>query len=136
VGSSLLALQLVKDINAHAPRPDASWLTSSTLAGDGWTEPQRISDASWGWVQDYASAGGPKDSFVVIYSKLRPWKYNGVWSVTYANGTWSKAVLVAPRVRTAKGSYGAVLAAPVVSTDGTVTAAWIQGKTVIASTSR
>jgi hypothetical protein len=136
VGSSLLALQRVWDINAHSPRPDVSWLTSSTLAGGGWSQPQRISDANWGWIEDYVSASGPDGSFVVIYSKLRPWKYNGVWSATYANGKWSKARVVAPRVRTAKGSYGAVLAAPVVSADGTVTAAWVQGNSVIASTSR
>jgi hypothetical protein len=136
VGSSLLALRRVWDINARPPRPDVSWLTSSTLAGSTWGASQRISDAGWGWVEDYASAAGPDGSFVVIYSKLRPWHDNGVWSVKYANGTWSKARMVAPRVRTAKGSYGAVLAAPVFAPDGTVTAAWVQGSTVIASTSR
>lgn len=135
-GSTLLAINRPWSTTIGGAKPDISWLTSSTLTPGGWTEPQRISDAGWGWVEDVASTTAADGSFVIVYSKLRPWRYNAIWSMTYANGQWSTAEVLGPRVRTPKGSFGADLASPVVAPDGRVTVAWILGDGVFASRSR
>jgi len=137
-GPTLLALDSRHDYSKPAPGADADhqWLTSSTLSDGGWSAPVRVTDPAGGWVGDYEGTTAPDGSYVVIYGKRDPWRSVAVWSVTYAHGAWSKARVVAPSRKAAKGSDGVWLAPTVAAPDGRLTAAWVVDDTVFASTSR
>lgn len=137
-GPTVLAIDTKHNYAKPAPgsNADHQWLTSSTLSDAGWSAPVRVTDPSGGWVGGYEGTTAPDGSYVVIYGKRNPWRSVAVWSVTYADGAWSKARVVAPSRKAAQGSSGVWLAPPVAAPDGRVTAAWVVDDAVYASSSR